>query len=171
MNGVALRRDDVLVCESATIAGAVTLGPQVSIWFGASVNAGQREISIGAGANIQDRAIVAAALRDVEIGVDVTLGHCAFVQDAVIEEGCLIGIRSVVHGGVVLPMRTLVTVGSVVGPGFRHIRPGYLVAGNPARALRPLTVTELREMHETAIHYRRIVQLRTLESVNTVDTN
>ena len=62
------------VSETAYIVGDVVIGPRSSVWPGAVIRADSGRITIGAGTNIQDNAVLHADA-DAWIGNDVTIGH------------------------------------------------------------------------------------------------
>ena len=47
------------------------------------------------------------------IGEDVTIGHCAILEDCTIEAGALIGTNAVILNGAVVGSRSLIAAGSV----------------------------------------------------------
>lgn len=46
------------IAETAIIRGDVSLGPQVSVWFGAIIRAEHEPVTIGARTNVQDGTII-----------------------------------------------------------------------------------------------------------------
>ncbi|MCL3992626.1 MULTISPECIES: gamma carbonic anhydrase family protein [Streptomyces] len=134
------------VAPSADLIGAVTVADQASIWFQAVLRADQNEIRIGARSNVQDGTVIHCDTsqwhgRPVVIGEDVTIGHKVHLHGCTIGDRCVVGSGSVVMDGADLPPYTFVAVGSVVRPNYSP-KPGMLLVGNPARALRPLTDDE-----------------------------
>jgi carbonic anhydrase/acetyltransferase-like protein (isoleucine patch superfamily) len=59
-------RESALVADSATIIGSVTIGENTSVWFGASIRADNERITVGAGSNVQENAVLQTGL--VRIG-------------------------------------------------------------------------------------------------------
>ena len=89
-------------------------------------------IRIGARSNVQDNAVLHVSENNATIvGDDVTIGHCAAMEDCEIGNGALIGTNAVVLNGARVGSRTLVAAGSVVAAGAR-IPPEVLAAGAPA---------------------------------------
>ena len=127
------------VHATAVVIGNVTLGPDVSVWPGAVLRGDRDAIVVGAGSNVQDGAVVHCDPgQPCVIGERVTIGHRAVVHGCTVEDGALIGIGAVVLNGAVIGHGTLVAAGAVVGEG-KVIPPDVLIAGVPAKVLRPLT--------------------------------
>lgn len=143
----------VFLAAGAQVIGAVELAEDVSIWFNAVLRGDINRITVDARTNIQDGAVVhvTQALPAV-IGADVTVGHQAIVHACTVEDCCLIGMGSVVLDGAVVGTGSLVAAGAVVLQGAR-IPPGSLVAGVPAKVLRPLTAEEREVLRTSAADY------------------
>jgi carbonic anhydrase/acetyltransferase-like protein (isoleucine patch superfamily) len=71
------------------------------------------------------------------VGDDVTVGHCAVMEDCRIERFALVGSNAVVLGGAVVGERSLIAAGSVVGERAQ-IPPGVVAAGAPAKVKKQL---------------------------------
>ena len=130
------------VHETAVVIGNVTLGADVSVWPGAVLRGDRDAIVVGAGSNVQDGAVIHCDPgQPCVIGERVTIGHRAVVHGCTVEDGALIGIGAVVLNGAVIGHGALVAAGAVVGEG-KVIPPAVLVAGVPAKVLRPLTAEQ-----------------------------
>lgn len=133
------------VAETAVVRGEVTLGEEVSVWFGAVLRGDVAPITVGAGTNIQDNAVVHVSQGfPCRIGANVTIGHGAVVHGCTIEDGALIGIRATVLDGAHIGAGALVAAGALVPPGM-EVPPGTLAMGVPARVVGPLSEAQ-REM-------------------------
>jgi carbonic anhydrase/acetyltransferase-like protein (isoleucine patch superfamily) len=120
------------VAPTAVLIGDVEVGEKASIWFGVVIRADNGPIRIGARSNVQDNAVLHVSENNSTIvGDDVTIGHCATMEDCTIENGALIGTNSVVLNGARVGSRSLIAAGSVVPAGAK-IPPESLVAGVPA---------------------------------------
>lgn len=141
------------IAGGAQVIGSVELAEDVGIWFNAVLRGDINRITVGARTNIQDGAVVHVT-HDLPavIGADVTVGHQAIVHACTVEDGCLIGMGSVVLDGAVVGRESLVAAGAVVLQNAR-IPPGSLAAGVPARVLRPLTDDEKRGLRDSAAQY------------------
>jgi carbonic anhydrase/acetyltransferase-like protein (isoleucine patch superfamily) len=126
------------IAPTAVLIGDVEVGESASIWFGAVIRADNGPIRIGARSNVQDNAVLHVSENSQTIvGNDVTIGHCASMEDCTIEDGALIGTNAVVLNGATVGGRTLVAAGSVVAAGA-SIPPEVLAAGAPAVVKRKL---------------------------------
>jgi len=120
------------VAPTAVLIGDVEVGAEASIWFGTVIRGDNGPIRIGARANVQDNAVIHVSENNrTIIGEDVTIGHCATMEDCVIEDGALIGTNAVILNGATVGRRSLIAAGSVVPSGAK-IPAETLAAGAPA---------------------------------------
>lgn len=147
------------VAETAAVIGAVTIAADASIWYGCVLRGDVNTITIGARTNVQDGTIIHCNRdRDgdggmaTRIGADITIGHMALLHACTLEDGCFIGMRSVVMDGAVVESGGMVAAGAVVTP-HKVVREGELWAGMPAKMLRPLSAGELAGFKDQAEHY------------------
>jgi gamma-carbonic anhydrase len=142
--GIAPRfGNDVFVADTAVVIGDVELGDEVSLWYGAVLRADVGRIRIGARSNIQDNACIHMSqnLSHAILGSDVIVGHGAIVHGAVVEDGCLIGMHSVILDNARIGAGAWVAAGSLV-PANLVVPPLSLVRGSPARVLRAVRPEE-----------------------------
>jgi carbonic anhydrase/acetyltransferase-like protein (isoleucine patch superfamily) len=126
------------VAPTAVLIGDVEVGEESSIWFGAVLRGDNGPIRIGARTSIQDNCVLHVSENgQTTVGNDVTVGHCAVMEDCRIEQFALIGSNAVVLGGAVVGARSLIAAGSVVGENA-EIPPGVLAAGAPAKVKKQL---------------------------------
>ena len=85
----------------------------------------------------------------------MTVGHGAILHSCTVEDGCLIGMGSIILDRAVVGRNSLVGAGSVVVPGMQ-IPEGSLVMGSPARVKRALTKEEISRLGEGVEHYLRL---------------
>ena len=153
------------VHPSAQIIGEVTLGEDASVWCGAAIRGDVNSISIGAGTNIQDLAVLHVSHKSewdpkgapLVIGDRVTVGHSVILHGCTIGDECLIGMGSIVMDKVVMEPRVLLGAGSLVPEG-KVLQSGYLYIGRPAKQLRPLTAEELAYFNYSAEHYIKLAR-------------
>ena len=139
--------------ESAALIGDVTLGENVTVWYGAVLRGDVGPIRIGPGSNIQDNCTLhCSAGVPTQVGENVVVGHGAVLHSCVVEDGCLIGMGAVVLDNSVVGAGSIVGAGALVPPGKR-IPPGSVVMGTPGRVVRPATEEEMGETLENARHY------------------
>ena len=142
------------VAESAVVIGNVQMAAGSSLWPTAVARGDLEQISIGAGSNVQDGAVLHGDPgKPVRLGADVTVGHRAVIHGATLEDGCLVGIGAIVLNGVTVGAGALVAAGSVV---TKDVPPGTLVMGTPAAVRRELSPEAIDEQR---CHARRYAQL------------
>ena len=146
--------DSCYISESVDLIGDVTLGENVSLWFGAVVRGDMHFITIGNRSNIQDNSVihVTTDVSPTRIGDEVTVGHNAIIHGATIEDRCLIGMGAIIMDDVVVGEGSIVGAGAVVPPNM-IIPPRSLVVGLPAKIVRQTTDEELQMIIERAQHY------------------
>lgn len=151
---------DVFVAGTAAVVGDVTLGDEVSVWYGASLRGDVHWIEVGAGSNVQDNATVhvSRGTHPCRIGTGVTVGHNAVVHGCIIEDDVLIGMGAVVLDGAVVGEGSLVGAGALV-TGRTVIPSRSLVVGSPARVVRQLTEEEVERNRANAAHYVRMSKM------------
>lgn len=141
------------IAESASVTGAVTLGDDVNLWFGAVVRGDDERLAIGARTNLQDNAVVHAdpGVPNV-IGEDGVIGHGAILHGAGVGDRCLIGMGSILLSRSVIGDECIVAAGAIVTEG-KEIPPRSLVMGAPARVVRAVTDEEVAVILESAAGY------------------
>ncbi len=144
---------DVFIAPNATVIGQVTLGDEVSIWYGAVLRADADVIEIGSRSNIQDNAVVhcdpgAPAI----IGEDCIIGHLALVHGAQLGNHVLVGMNSTLLNNAkvgdycIIGANALVTAGTVIPPYS-------LVMGSPAKVVKQLTPEQIEKIKQNAKVY------------------
>ena len=159
---VGMRRvDQAYVAESAVVVGDVRLGAEVSVWPFACIRGDVAAIRVGARCSIQDQAMLhTRSGEDLEIGDDVVMGHQVCVHCRIVGDGCLIGIGATVLDGAVLGEGCLVAAGAVVRPG-EQVAAGMMVAGVPARVVRPVSDAERAYITRIVGAYRKLARQHT----------
>lgn len=154
LDGVAPQLgEQAWVAESAQVMGAVQLGQQASVWFGATARGDTETIQIGARSNIQDGSVLHADEgMPLVIGEDVTVGHMVMLHGCTIGDGSLIGIGAVVLNGARIGKGCLVGAGSLVTEG-KTFPDGSMIMGTPAKVVRELTAEQQAGLLRSAAHY------------------
>lgn len=149
----------VFMTEDVIIVGDVHIAEDVSIWFGTVIRGDVNRVTIGARSNIQDNCTLHETWKKYElvIGEDVTVGHGAVLHACTVEDACLIGMGAKVLDNSVIGMESLVAAGAVVREGFA-VPPGSLVAGVPAKIVRPLSGEERQRLRTSAGNYLHYVR-------------
>jgi carbonic anhydrase/acetyltransferase-like protein (isoleucine patch superfamily) len=134
------------------LAGAISIGPESSVWPMSVLRADTVPIRIGACSNVQDGCIIHGDPGfPVIIGDWVSLGHGAIVHGAVIEDEVLIGIGAVVLNGARIGRGSMVGARALVTEGMQ-VPPGSLVIGIPGR-IRPLSPEQAARVRRPAENY------------------
>jgi carbonic anhydrase/acetyltransferase-like protein (isoleucine patch superfamily) len=157
---------DVFLADNATLVGAVEVGDEASIWYGAVLRGDVGRVLIGARTNIQDNATIHMThqVSHALIGCDVIVGHNAVIHGAQIEDGVLIGMSSVVLDNARIGAGSWVAAGSVVPPNF-VVPPGMLVRGSPARVVREVRAEEREWARQGVARYIELARQHRLEQL------
>jgi carbonic anhydrase/acetyltransferase-like protein (isoleucine patch superfamily) len=145
--------DEFFVAPSAAVIGRVSLGRDVSVWFGAVLRGDINDIRIGDRTNIQDNAVIHVdADASATIGAEVTIGHAATVH------GCRVGDRTLIGIGAVILSHAVIGNDCIVGAGAliterKEFPERSLIIGVPARRMRELTDAEVAMLRESAARY------------------
>lgn len=141
------------IAPTASVVGAVTLGPGASVWYGAVLRADDERVIIGPDTNVQDGAVLHADPGfPCTLGAGVTVGHGAIVHGATIGGGSLVGMGARVLNGASIGERCMIAAGALLPEGF-SAPPGVLVIGAPAEVRRNLRDSEFELLRETAEEY------------------
>lgn len=152
---------DAYVHPAAVVIGAVSLGPEVSVWPGAVLRADFGRIQVGSRTSVQDGTVLHTTERwPTIVGEDCVIGHNVHMEGCTVEDRCLIGSGSVVLNRVVVGRGSVVGANALVTEDT-EIPESSLALGVPAR-IRPVNVAEqkqwidfaVREYREAAAHYR-----------------
>jgi carbonic anhydrase/acetyltransferase-like protein (isoleucine patch superfamily) len=128
----------LFIAWNAEVAGDVTLAPETSVWFSATLRGDIEPITLGRGSNVQDGAVLHTDFGlPCVVGERVTIGHQAILHGCRVEDDCLIGMGAVVLSGAVIGKESVVGAGALVTEG-KTFPPRSLILGSPAKAVRTL---------------------------------
>jgi carbonic anhydrase/acetyltransferase-like protein (isoleucine patch superfamily) len=151
--------DDAWVAPGATLAGAVTLGPSASVWYGAVLRADGDRIEIGPQTNLQDGCTVHTDRGfPVRLGRGVSVGHQAVIHGATVGDNVLVGMGAIIMNGAVIGDDVLVAAGAVVPEGA-DVPARSLVAGVPGKVRRSLADAEVDGIRGNAATYLELMEL------------
>lgn len=147
------------VADGAQVIGNVVLGPRSSVWFNAVLRGDTEQISIGAGSNVQDGAILHADPGfPCVVGSGVVTGHGAILHGCQIGDDCLIGMGAVILNGARIGPGSIVAAGAVVPEG-KEFPPNALIMGVPAKVAREVTAQDREQIAAGARHYQERARL------------
>lgn len=141
------------VAGSAQVIGKVRLGEGASVWFGAVLRGDNEPITVGARSNIQDGAVVHTDEGiPATIGAGVSVGHMAMLHGCTVGDGSLIGMHATILNRAVIGKHCLIGAKTLIPEG-KVIPDRSLVVGTPGRVIRELTDEEVARIAEGAAHY------------------
>jgi carbonic anhydrase/acetyltransferase-like protein (isoleucine patch superfamily) len=145
---------DAYIAPTAVLIGDVDIGAGASVWFGAVLRGDEAQIKVGAGANIQDNAVVHCAKNlPTVIEENASVGHSAQLEGCVVEEGAVVGMGATMLQRSRLGRGSLLAAGAVLGEGS-EVPAGHMAAGVPAAVKKPLDGSSESWVGITAKHYQ-----------------
>lgn len=130
---------EAFVHPDATLIGAVTVGPESTVWPQAVLRGDNGRIVVGARTSIQDGSVIHCTpeLATV-VGDDCVVGHLVHLEGCTVQDRALVGNGSIVLHRAVIESDAIVGAGAVVPNGM--VVPSFAMAlGIPAK-LREHTV-------------------------------
>jgi carbonic anhydrase/acetyltransferase-like protein (isoleucine patch superfamily) len=141
------------VAPNAAVIGKVILAERATVWFGATLRGDNETISIGAGSNVQDSAVIHTDPGfPLTVGANVSIGHQAMLHGCTVGEGALIGIQAIVLNGAVIGKGCLVGAGALITER-KVFAEGSLILGAPAKVVRQLSAEEQENLLKVAANY------------------
>ena len=141
------------VAPSADLIGAVILGEDASVWFGAVIRADNTDITVGDRSNVQEGAMLHSDPGSpCTVGADCTVGHHAILHGCTVGDRALIGMGATVLNNAVIGDDCIVGAGALVTEG-KTFAPRSLIVGSPARAVRQLDDAAIAFLKASAGHY------------------
>ena len=146
------------VHPQAVIIGDVEIGDDCFIGAGAVLRGDFGKINIGRGTSIQENCVVHVGVKEmVSVGSNVIIAHGAILHDATIKSYVLVGMGSILMTGVFCEDHVMIAAGSIVKENF-HIPSNVVVAGNPARIIKPLSDDQRKQIHRGVKTYQDLVK-------------
>jgi carbonic anhydrase/acetyltransferase-like protein (isoleucine patch superfamily) len=143
------------VAPTAVVCGAVRLGPDTRILFGAVLTAEDGEIEVGGRSVVMENALVRGRARHPAIlGEDVLVGPHAHVNGALIGDGCFVATGAALFPGCRLGAGTEVRIHGVVHvntvlPAGATVPIGWVAVGDPARIYPPAQHEQIWAIQES----------------------
>ena len=160
--------DDAFLAPNAVLIGDVRVEARASIWFGAVLRGDDPDhpIVIGAGANVQDGAIVHVGnWGPTVVGPGVTVGHGAIFESCEIGEWTLVGMNAVILQEAVVGRECLLAAGTVILE--KAVIPDRsVVAGVPGRIRKTLEGSAAQWVTRSGTHYQALSRRYLAEGVD-----
>jgi phenylacetic acid degradation protein len=142
----------------AAIIGYVEIADDCFIGAGAVLRGDFGKISIGRGTSIQENSVVHVGEEGmVSIGSNVIIAHGAILHDTTIRSYVLVGMGSILMAGVFCEDHVMIGAGAIVKENF-HIPANVVVAGNPAKIIKPLSDDQRERLHQGVKAYQDLVK-------------
>jgi carbonic anhydrase/acetyltransferase-like protein (isoleucine patch superfamily) len=143
----------VFIADKATVIGKVSLGNDVSVWFGAVIRADGDKVIIGDRTNIQDNAVIHVDPGfPVTIGNDCIIGHLSIVHGACLGNHVLVGMHSTIMNGADIGDFCIIGANALITAGTK-IPPYSLVMGAPAKVVKQLNDEQIEAIKQNAKRY------------------
>jgi carbonic anhydrase/acetyltransferase-like protein (isoleucine patch superfamily) len=121
------------VHPEAVLIGAVTIGPESTVWACAVLRGDGAGIHVGARTSVQDGAVLHnTEVYRTTVGDDCTIGHLAHLEGCTVEDGALVGTAAIVLHEAVVSRGALVGANAVV-TNRMVVPPGAMALGVPAK--------------------------------------
>jgi len=134
------------VASGAYVIGAVRLGEESSVWYGAVLRGDTEPIQIGARTNIQDGCVLHADPGyPAIVGDDCVVGHRAVVHGCEIGTGSLIGMSATILNGARIGEGSIVAAGALVPEG-KEFPARSLIIGAPAKRIREVSEEQTEDI-------------------------
>jgi gamma-carbonic anhydrase len=131
------------VAPTAVLCGAVRVGPEARVLFGAVLTAEDGEVTVGAHTVVMEHALVRGRTgHPAELGDSVLVGPHAHVNGATVRDGCFLATGVALFPGAALEPGCEVRIHGVVHVNSRLaagtvVPIGWVAVGDPAEVLPP----------------------------------
>jgi carbonic anhydrase/acetyltransferase-like protein (isoleucine patch superfamily) len=141
------------LAPDAHVIGSVILGEDVGIWFGAVARGDNEPITIGAGTNIQEGAMLHADPGfPLTLGAGCTIGHHAILHGCSIGANSLVGMGATILNGARIGRNCLIGANALVTEG-KEFPDNSLIIGSPAKLARTLDEAAAEGIRRSAANY------------------
>jgi phenylacetic acid degradation protein len=146
------------VHPSAVLIGDVIIGPNCYVGPCASLRGDFGRLILERGSNIQDTCVMHGFPgTDTVVEEDGHIGHGAVLHGCRVGRNALVGMNAVIMDNAVIGEASIVAASAFVKAGV-EIPPRMLVAGMPAKVIRPLSDEELRWKSEGTATYQDLAR-------------
>lgn len=144
------------ISEAAYVVGDVEIGDYSSVWPGAVIRADYAKIVIGRCTNLEDNCVVHCGTPLI-IGNDVIVGHGAVIHCGRIGDNVLVGSNATLLDEAEIDDFCIIGAGSLVTQGMR-IPQRSLVLGVPATIRGQLSNEQVSQLKEAGRLYAEFAQ-------------
>ena len=149
---------DVWVAETASVIGHVILKEGSSVWFNAVIRGDNEPITIGAGTNIQDNAVLHSDPgAPLTLGENITVGHQAMIHGCTIGDNSLIGIGATILNKAVIGKNCLIGAHALITEG-KVIPDNSVVMGAPGKIVKQVPQAQEAMLAASAKYYIKNAQ-------------
>ena len=146
------------VHPSAILIGDVIIGPDCYVGPCASLRGDFGRLILERGANVQDTCVMHGFPgTDTVVEEDGHIGHVAVLHGCRIKRNALVGMNAVIMDNVVIGEEAIIAASAFVKAGV-EIPPRVLVAGVPAKVIRPLSEDEIRWKSQGTATYQDLTR-------------
>jgi phenylacetic acid degradation protein len=146
------------VHPSAILIGDVIIGPGCYVGPCASLRGDFGRLILERGANLQDTCVMHGFPgTDTVVEEDGHIGHGAVLHGCRIKRNALVGMNAVIMDNVVIGEEAIIAASAFVKAGV-EIPPRVLVAGVPAKVIRPLSEDEIRWKSQGTATYQDLTR-------------
>ncbi len=143
------------IAPTAAIVGEVIVERDVSVWYGATIRGDNEPVTLGAGSNVQENAVLHVDPGyPLTVGRDVTVGHGAILHGCTIGDGTTVGMGAIVLNGAKVGRNCLIAAGALLLENA-EIPDGSLVVGAPGQIKRTLSPEAQKKIMQGAESYRQ----------------
>eukprot|EP01089_Gocevia_fonbrunei_P001846 TRINITY_DN11764_c0_g3_i1.p1 TRINITY_DN11764_c0_g3~~TRINITY_DN11764_c0_g3_i1.p1 ORF type:complete len:224 (+),score=47.62 TRINITY_DN11764_c0_g3_i1:101-772(+) len=156
------------ISPTASVIGAVDVGQNSRIWYGAVVRGDVYKIEIGDNTDIGNRVVIHVRSEDTgKQGIPTFIGSNVLVEDGSVLHGCTLGDECKIGAGSIILDGAIIEKNAMIGPGSlvtsgKRVASGQFWAGSPARYVRDVTKEEkedllktLNKQHEAAAEHKQ----------------
>ena len=155
------------VHPTAVLIGDVIVGPRCYVGPAACLRGDFGRIVLKEGANVQDTCVLHGfPAQDTVVEENGHIGHGAVLHSCVVRRDALVGMNAVVMDEAEIGAETIVAACAFIPAGMK-VPPRHLVAGLPAKVLRPLKDEEVAWKLEGTKTYQDLTE-RCLRSMREV---
>ncbi len=144
---------DFWIAPNAYVIGKVSLGRNVSVWFGSVLRGDNELIEVDDDTNIQEHCVFHTDEGvPFKVGRGCTIGHRALLHGCRIGNNCLIGIGATILNNAVIGDNCLIGAHTLITEG-KSIPAGSVVMGSPGKVVRTVSPQEVEGFRASALHY------------------